>query len=119
MRKQPAFAQFGAAARRIGALAVCLALSTLGLGLSRSARAQTFITFDVPGSVCAPAFPRCTNPVAINPAGAITGFYQADREFSRLPAEPRRLLHRVRSAGLDFHLRPCHQPGGRDHRVVH
>lgn len=40
-----------------------------------AAKAASFIAFDVPGSSCAARFPRCTTPVAINPAGAITGYY--------------------------------------------
>ena len=36
----------------------------------------TFTKFDVPGSICTPALPVCTQPSGINPAGAITGFYQ-------------------------------------------
>ena len=54
------------------ALAVCLTLATLGLGLSASAneRETRFITFDVPG-----AAQGTTDAIAINPAGAIAGFY--------------------------------------------
>ena len=71
MREQLAFAQFGAAARRIGALALCLALCALGPGLSANAqdRQATIITFDAPGSI------EGTFPQGITPAGAITGFY--------------------------------------------
>ena len=36
---------------------------------------ENFIVFDVPGSTCEPSFPICTTPVAINPEGAITGYY--------------------------------------------
>jgi hypothetical protein len=35
----------------------------------------TFIEFVVPGSTCQAAFPLCTTPTAINPAGDVTGFY--------------------------------------------
>src|SRR5215469_6029952 len=53
------------------ALAVCLTLVALGLGFSANAqeRNTTFITFDVPGAA------QGTFPNAINPAGAITGYY--------------------------------------------
>jgi len=44
-------------------------------GAEAAANTADFITFDVPGSSCAPPFPRCTTPVAINPAGTVTGYY--------------------------------------------
>jgi hypothetical protein len=44
-------------------------------GATAAAKGGTFITFDVPGSTCLASFPFCTRPSAINPAGAITGFY--------------------------------------------
>src|SRR5438128_2286669 len=73
MRNRPAFADF----RAIGAtrrpwkrlVVLCLVLCSLELALSRSADAQTIITLDVPGA-------RDTTPRGINPAGAITGFYE-------------------------------------------
>jgi predicted membrane protein len=34
-----------------------------------------YVEFVVPGSTCEASFPRCTTPVAINPSGAVTGFY--------------------------------------------
>src|SRR5215470_78695 len=57
------------------ALAVCLTLATLGLGLSANAqeRTPTFITFDAPGAGTGPG--QGTFPNAINPAGAIGGDY--------------------------------------------
>jgi hypothetical protein len=63
----------GAAAlgRRKVALAVCLALCTLGLGFSANAQEGTFVTFDAPGAGME-AFSG-TFPFAIDPAGAITG----------------------------------------------
>ncbi len=68
MRNQLAFAQFGAAARRMGALMLGLVMCTLGPGLCASAKQGTFITIDPPGSVFTQAY-------SINPAGAITGTY--------------------------------------------
>jgi hypothetical protein len=50
--------------------------------LPRSDDSATFITFVVPGSVCEASFPKCTTPVAINPAGTVTGFY-ADANAAR------------------------------------
>ena len=57
------------------AIAVCLTLATLGLGLSASAneRETCFTTFDAPGAGTGPfqgTVPFCNNP----PAG-ITGYY--------------------------------------------
>src|SRR6266446_7013251 len=54
------------------ALAICLTLAMLGLDLSANTpeRNTTFITFDVPG-----AAQGTTDPIAINPAGAIAGNY--------------------------------------------
>src|SRR5215470_4183305 len=57
------------------ALAICLTLVTLGLGLSVNAqeRKTTFITFDAPGAGTGPF--QGTIGVANNPAGAIVGYY--------------------------------------------
>ena len=44
------FAQFRSAVRRKAGLALCLALCTLGLGLSTSAQEPHIITFDAPGA---------------------------------------------------------------------
>ena len=54
--------------RRKVAVVLCLALCTVGLGLSAKAQDTTFITFDPPGSTF-------TLALSINPAGAITGTY--------------------------------------------
>ena len=54
-------------------LALCLAFCGLGLGLSSTARAATFTTFDAPGAGTGNA--QGTFAVSINPAGAITGYY--------------------------------------------
>src|SRR5436853_629496 len=91
MKKQLAFAQFGAAARRIGALALGLIICTLGPGLSASAQQGTFTTFDarfVPHGFLrardgtfttfdlpAGSFVVTSGPPSINPEGAITGNY--------------------------------------------
>ena len=50
------------------ALALCLALCTVGLGFSASKDDPTFITFDAPGAVS-------TLAGAINAAGSVTGSY--------------------------------------------
>src|SRR5215831_7979384 len=57
------------------ALAVCLTLVTLGLGLSANAqeRNMCFTTFDAPGAGTGPF--QGTLGIAINPAGAIAGYY--------------------------------------------
>jgi hypothetical protein len=77
MTNHIAFYQFCSAVRRKGALALCLALCMLGLGLSGSAqdRKPTIITFDVPAA--SGIFPGYTGtmPQDINPEGVITGFY--------------------------------------------
>ena len=51
-----------------GSLVLCLALCSVELGLSRSAHAATFTTFDAPGATA-------TFPQSINPAGEIAGYY--------------------------------------------
>jgi hypothetical protein len=43
---------------------------------------ESFVTFDVPGSTCLPAFPKCTSPLAINQERAVTGVY-ADANAAR------------------------------------
>jgi hypothetical protein len=44
-------------------------------GVSAKATAETFVTFDVPGSTCLAAFPFCTRPTAMNNSEAIIGIY--------------------------------------------
>ena len=75
MKKQLAFAQFYAALGRKGALALCLALCMLGLGLSVNAEhgKAGITTFDVGGAGTGAG--QGTQPLAINPAGAITGLF--------------------------------------------
>lgn len=73
MGKQLVFAQFGAAALRIGALVLGLVMCTLGPCLSAGAQQGTFTTFDAPGA--GTGLNQGTFPVAINPAGAVTGYY--------------------------------------------
>src|SRR5713226_5687419 len=63
-----AFAQLLPMARRKRALALYLALCTLGLSLCASAQRPKFTTFDVPDSIK-------TLPLGINRAGMITGQY--------------------------------------------
>src|SRR4029077_14649702 len=57
------------------ALAVCLTLAMLGLGLSANAneRNTCFTTFDAPGAGTGPF--QGTLGIANNPAGAIAGYY--------------------------------------------
>jgi len=68
MGNQVAFAAFCTAARA-RALAVCLALCTLVMGLSASDHESTIITFDPPGAIL-------TIPTSITPAGVIAGNYE-------------------------------------------
>ena len=72
IKKRLASAQFRATATwtRAGwrrSVVLCLTASSLLLGLSWSAHAQAFTTFDVPGSVN-------TVPTSINKKGKIAGF---------------------------------------------
>src|ERR1035438_1383164 len=60
--------QFCSAVVRKGALALYLALCTLGLGLTASAQEPRIITFDVPAA-------KNTLPVDINLWGTIVGNY--------------------------------------------
>jgi hypothetical protein len=66
-----------ALARRKVALALCVALCTVGLAFPQSDEKATIITFDAPGA-CSSG-PTCgmlgTYVYDINPAGAITGTY--------------------------------------------
>jgi hypothetical protein len=73
MTDRVALAEFCAVVRRKGGLALCLALCTLGLGLSATAHEPTIITFDAPGAGTE-SF-QGTFAFSINPAGAITGTY--------------------------------------------
>jgi hypothetical protein len=73
MRNPLAFAAFRTTAVRKGALAVCVALCTLGPGLSASDRKARIITFDTPGAGTGGG--QGTVAFGINPAGAITGYY--------------------------------------------
>jgi hypothetical protein len=70
MTNHSALYRFCSALRRKGALALCLALCMLGLGLSASAQQGTFITIDAPGAY------QGTYASAISAAGDITGYYQ-------------------------------------------
>ncbi len=65
-----AFYQFCSALRRKGALALCLALCTLGLGVSAGAQVHrpSITTFDPPDTVY-------TSPMEITPTETIVGFY--------------------------------------------
>jgi hypothetical protein len=65
------FAQFCVAIRRKGALVLCLALSTLGLGTSGNAQDHRIITFDAPNSGTLPYIG--TQATGINSFGTITG----------------------------------------------
>jgi len=73
MASKSKFTKFVGLARSRGWVAFCLALWLLGLGLSGSAREPSFITFEAPGAATG-SF-QGTIPFAINPAGAITGYY--------------------------------------------
>jgi hypothetical protein len=71
MTNRLTFGQFCSAGRK-GALALCLALWTLGLGSADKPK-PAFITFDAPGAGTG-AF-QGTIAIGINPAGAIVGQY--------------------------------------------
>ena len=73
MTNRLVFAQFCSAVRRKGALALCLALCTLGLGLSGSAQEPTFTAFDAPSAGTSAG--QGTSAFGINPPGAIMGYY--------------------------------------------
>jgi len=73
MTNRLAFAQFCSATRRKGALVICLALSTLALGLSARAQEPAFTTFDAPGAGTAAG--QGTFGLGINPHGMIAGAY--------------------------------------------
>ena len=73
MTNHIAFYQFCSAVRRKGALPLCLALCLLGVGLSGSAQQPTIITIDAPGAGTAAG--QGTQANAVNPAGAVTGWY--------------------------------------------
>ena len=78
MQDRLALAKLRALARRKGALALCLALCTLGL--AATARAQTNIAFDAPGAGTSAG--QGTFAYTINPSGTITGFTR-DTNFVR------------------------------------
>src|SRR5262249_11765440 len=63
-----AVAQFRSVDLRKGMSALCLILCTVGLSFSASAQGPTFTPFDAPGATC-------TFAQSINPARAITGWY--------------------------------------------
>jgi hypothetical protein len=69
------FAQFCAAVRRKGGLALCLALCTSGLGLTVSAQEPRFTTIDAPGADMTAGSLNGTYPQALNDIGVIAGAY--------------------------------------------
>ena len=75
MTNRLAFYQFCLAVRRKEALALCLALCTLGLGLCASAKEPrpSFIIFDAPGAGT-DAY-QGTAPLAVDATGVIVGGY--------------------------------------------
>jgi hypothetical protein len=62
--------RFCSAVRRKAALALCLTLCVLGLGISAIAQQPTIITFNAPGAVDYGTYAWC-----INTQGAIVGYY--------------------------------------------
>jgi len=72
--KQLCVFQLSSAVRRKGALALCLVLCLLGLGLSGSAHEPTITTFDAPDAGTSGATGQGTFPIGINLWGAIVGF---------------------------------------------
>ena len=88
MTRKYEFAKFVALARRSRWAALSLALWFLSLGLSANAQEGTFVTFDAPGAGTGAL--QGTVPLAIDPAGTITGFYTdaatgTNRGFVRTP----------------------------------
>lgn len=71
MTNHASFVQFWTALRRKGGFALCLAMCVLVLGVSRSAKASTYITIDAPG-----ASPGTTGLYYNNALGTIVGAYQ-------------------------------------------
>lgn len=69
--RRPVFGRFRTLIRWTAWAPFFLAFSSLMLGFSRSARAQSFTTFDAPG-----AANGGTGAASINALGAITGSYQ-------------------------------------------
>jgi hypothetical protein len=67
--------RFWSAIRRKVALALCLAVGVLGLGLPASAQKPTIITFDAPGADTTTGSYNGTFASGINNWGAITGSY--------------------------------------------
>jgi len=122
MTNRFALDRFCSAVRRRGALALCLALCTLGLGLSATAddHKASIITIDAPGAGTAPG--QGTQANVVNPEGTVAGWYLDANytyySFLRTPngkiitfSPPgRRLRNLPRVRRLE------HQPGGRDHR---
>jgi hypothetical protein len=83
-----ALAAAGALVNRKVALALCLAVWFLGPSFSANAQEGTFVTFDAPGAGTGAG--QGTVPLAIDPAGTITGFYTdaatgTNRGFVRAP----------------------------------
>ena len=69
--------KFLPAIRRDVAFPLCVALGTLGLGLSANAQEPRIITFDAPGADLKPGDYNGTYPSAINDFGVIVGSYQS------------------------------------------
>src|ERR1019366_7480958 len=65
------FAQFCAAVRVKGALALCLALCMLGLGSTASAQKPRIVSFDAPGADTNPGDNNGTYPQGINLLGTV------------------------------------------------
>ena len=61
------------ALRSVARAILCLALCTLALGFSATAKEPTIITFDVPGAGA--GYNQGTVALCIIPGGAITGYY--------------------------------------------
>src|SRR5262250_701839 len=73
MARKSEYTKFFRFARSRGWVALCLALWFLEPGLSANAQQGTFVIFDAPG--VATGAGQGTVPLAIDPAGRITGFY--------------------------------------------
>ena len=73
MTNHMTFAQFSSVVRRKAALALGLAVCTLGLGLTASAQKPRIVSFDAPGADTTPGDYNGTYPSGINALGSYCG----------------------------------------------
>jgi hypothetical protein len=96
------FVQFSSVVRRKAALALGLALCTLGLGLTASAQKPRIVSFDAPGADTNPGDNNGTYPSGINALGVIAGSYQsADTVFHGFVRSPGGKFTTFQAPGAD------------------